>query len=133
MLFYDWKKIFETSEGSALTIFLIFRMLTTNYIPNNKYDKMYKFASKSFGGESFLVHPDILLHHAYKYSYYEISQYLALASLRRYADYVATGETRLDLELCAVDLETFEENSLLDIEDGNIVFLYEEVNKEDIH
>lgn len=133
MLFYDWKKMFEAAEGSPLALFIIFKMLVTNAIPKNKYDDIYKYASKHFNGESFLVHPDVLLHNSYKHEYREIAQYLALASIRPYADYAATGETTLDLLMCDVDRELFEDNSLLTIEDGKVHFLYEEVNIKDIH
>ena len=97
--------MFEASEGSPLALFIIFKMLVTGAVPRNKYDNIYKYAGKHFNGESFLVHPDLLLHYAYKYEYREIAQYLALASMRRYADYAATGKTTLDLLECEVDQE----------------------------
>ena len=133
MLFYDWRKIFEASDGSPLAIFIIFKMLVTRAIPKNKYDDIYKYANMHFTGESFLVHGDVLLHNAYKYEYREIAQYLALASMRPYADYLATGELTLDLIKCEIDLELFENNRLLHIEDGIVHFLYEEVKPENIH
>ena len=133
MLFYDWKKMFDAAEGSPLAIFVIFKMLVTNAIPKNKYDDIYKYASKHFNGESYLVHGDVLLHNAYKHDYRDIAQYIALASLRPYADYLATGDTTLDLLICEVDQELFENNSLLHIENGKIHFLYEEVKQENIH
>jgi len=133
MLLYNWNKIFKTAEGSPFAVFLIFKMMTTASIPRNKYDRIYKYANISFSGESFLVHPDVLLFNAYKYEYSEIAQYLALASMRPYADYLATGKTTLDSLLCEVVPELFDENRLLFIEDGDIHFLYEEVTKEKIH
>ena len=133
MLFYDWKKMFEASEGSPLTLFVIFKMLVTGAIPKNKYDSIYKHAGKHFNGESFIVHPDVLLHNAYKHDYREIAQYHPLASLRPYADYLVTGDTRLDLLQCEVDQELFKDNSLLHIKNGKVHFLYEEVKQENIH
>ena len=133
MLFYDWKKMFEASEGSPLALFIIFKMLVTGAVPRNKYDNIYKYAGKHFNGESFLVHPDLLLHYAYKYEYREIAQYLALASMRRYDDYAATGKTTLYLLECEVDQELFEENSLLQRLNGKVHFLYEEATQETIH
>ena len=133
MLFYDWKKMFDASEGSPLAVFIILKMLVTNSIPTNKYDDTYKYAMKSFVGESFLLHPDVLIHNSYKHDYREIAQYVALASMRPFADYLATGELTLDLLQCEVDLELFEDNSLLRIEDNKIHFLYEEVKQENIH
>jgi hypothetical protein len=133
MLFYDWEKIFRTSEGNPQTMYSIVKMMYLNEIPENKYDKLYKYAQKSYVGGSFLLHPDVLLYNAYKHSYREIGQYLALASLRPFADYITTGETTLDLTVCEVPVELFTENSLLRIEDNKVYFLYEEVNKKDIH
>ena len=133
MLFYDWKKMFEASEGNPLTLFVIFKMLVTNAVPRNKYDDIYKYAGKHFNGQSYILHADVLLHNAYKYEYREIAQYLALASMRRYADYVTTGKTTLDLAECEVDQEYFKDNSLLRIKNDKIHFKYEEVKQENIH
>ena len=133
MLFYDWKKMFEASEGNPLALFVIFKMLVNEEIPRNKYDDIYKYAGKHFNGQSFLIHPDVLLYNAYKYEYREIAQYLAVASMRPYADYLVTGETSLDLLQCEIEQEFFEDNSLLRIEDGKVYFLYEEVKQENIH
>jgi len=133
MLFYDWKKMFDASEGNPLALFIIFKMLVTNAVPRNKYDDIYKYAGKHFNGQSYILHADVLLHYAYKHEYREIAQYLALASMRRYADYAATGDTTLDLEQCEVDQEYFKDNSLLRIKNGKIHFKYEEVKQENIH
>lgn len=133
MLFYDWKKMFEAAEGSPTAVFVIFKMLVNNAIPRNKYDDIYKYAGKHFNGQSFVVHPDVLLHSSYKHEYREIAQYLALASLRPYADYLITGDTTLDIELSEVPQELYENNSLLRIEDDRLHFLYEEVTQENIH
>lgn len=133
MLFYDWEKIFEASEGNPKSMYTILQMMYLGEIPKNKYDKIYKYSNKNFIGRSFLVHPDVLLFNAYKHSYREIGQYLALASLRPYVDYVTTGETSLDLAVCEVPVALFNDNSLLRIEGDKVHFLYEEVNKKDIH
>ena len=133
MLLYNWKKIYETAEGNAFAVFLIFRMMATASVPYNKYDKIFKYAHINFSGESFLAHPDILLYNAYKYDYSEIAQYLALASLRPRSDYLATGKTTLDSILCTVAPELFKENRLLTTRNNQIYFLYEEVTKENIH
>jgi len=133
MLFYDWEKIFNASQGKGSDMFAIVKMMYLKEVPKNKYDKLYKFSTKSFIGTSFLVHPDVLLYNAYKHSYREIGQYLALASMRPYVDYVTTGETTLDLEVIEIPVELFYDNSLLYIEDGKLHFLYEEVKPENIH
>ena len=133
MLFYDWEKIFNASQGKGSDMFAIVKMMYLKEVPKNKYDKLYKFSTKSFIGTSFLVHPDVLLYNAYKHSFREIAQYLALASLRPYADYAITGETTLDLDLVEIPVELFNDNSLLYIEDNRLHFLYEEVKPENIH
>lgn len=134
MLLFDWKKIFEKTAGNSLAIFLIFKMMTTKQIPLNKRDKIYKYTLTSFVGHSFLVNPDVLLFHAYRYSYSEIAQYLALASLRSLADYKATGTTTLDLFHCDVDIGLYENNRLLLIdEEGRLHFKYEEARMENTH
>jgi len=133
MLLYNWKKIFEVSDSNPFIIFVIFRMLAGNEIPENKYDKIFEFSKLNFSGESFMVHPDILLFYSYKHEYTDIAQYIALCSLRPLADYSATGKIDLDLELVDVDQELFKDNSLLRIENNTINFIYEEVPKERLH
>jgi len=134
MFLYDWKKIVSTAEGSPLLVYTIFKMLVLKEIPNSKYDKIYKYVDLSFAGESFLVNPEQLVFESYKYSYREISQYLALASIRPISEYYATGKTSLDQRLVEFEEELYEENSLLRIQDGEIHFLYEEVpDKRKLH
>jgi hypothetical protein len=81
-------------------------------------------------GSSYLAHPDVLLFNAYKHSRVEIAQYLALASLRPVSDYLATGKTTLDINLIEMDPTFFNDNSLLDIDEDEVSFLYEEVPQE---
>jgi len=133
MLLYDWNKIFDVTKGSPSAMYLIIKMLVNKSIPRNKHDKIYKYINTDFSGDCFLVHPDILLYHAYKHSFRDIAQYIALASLRPLADYYASGKTTLDLDLCEISLEYFKDNSLLHIEEGQLHFLYEEVKQENIH
>jgi len=73
------------------------------------------------------------LYNAYMYSYREIAQYVALASLRSYADYAITGDTTLDLNLVEIPVELFNENSLLRVKNDKVHFKYEEVKQKDIH
>ena len=133
MLLYDWNKIFEVADGNTFTIFMIFKMITAKLVPENKYDPIFELSKQSFEGESFMIHPDILLFNAYKYEYREIAQYLALCSLRPISDYQATGKIDLDTWRVDLDYELFKDNSLLRIEDDTIHFIYEEVPKEKLH
>jgi hypothetical protein len=102
-------------------------------IPKNKYDPIYKFSQKNFVGNSFLVHPEFLLYHSYKYEQKEICMYYALASLRSLSDYYASNKTTLDPLHCPVDLDDIKDNRLLIVLPDEITFIYEEVQLETIH
>lgn len=130
LLLYDWQKIYEKGKGDASNIFRIFKMIATDEIPQNKYDKIYKYSHISFVGDAFLVHPDVLLYNAYKYSHIEVAQYLAVASLRPLSDYLATGKISLDFKLLEIDFSLLEDNSLLHSDGESIHFKYEEVPQE---
>ena len=83
-----------------------------------------------------MLHPDILLHHSYKYKFIEIAQYIALCSYRATGDYLATQEVRLDSILVpAIIIQVIQNNRLLYIseDDGYLHFMYEEVNLKEIH
>jgi hypothetical protein len=133
MLLFDWKKVYDTAEGNIATCNLIMEMLVNQQIPKNKYDRIYKYSNKKFTGSSFLLHGDLLLYHSYKYTSKELCIYYALASLRSYADYIASYKTTLDSLHCPVPLEQLNDNRLLIIDDKEITFIYEEVTLETIH
>lgn len=133
MLFYDWEKIFDAADGNARSMYLILKMMAQNSIPDNRHSEIYKYSFKNFSGKSFLIHPELLLYNAYRHSYREIAQYLALASMRPFADYATTGESSLDVRLIEFDLELITTNSLLCIKNDKVHFLYEEVNQETLH
>ena len=138
MFLFDWQKICIHAEGKVVNTVRIFRMLVEKQVPKNKWDKIYIYSQKDFSGESFMFHPDILLHHSYKYTYREIAQYIALCSLRSHAQYEATKQVTLDALLApGVGADPFlilETNRLLSLdEDQQIHFLYEEVKPEEIH
>ena len=131
MFLYNWKKIFETCEGNAIEMVRVLKMLTFKQIPKNKYDKIYRYSTIDFRGESFLVHPDVLLCNEPKYGYKDICIYAAIASLRPYADYVAYGKTTLDLLHLPIDPFIFLQNfSLLRVIGDQIHFKYEEAPTE---
>jgi hypothetical protein len=133
MLLYNWQKIFEASGGNPFIVFIILRMLVGREIPKNKHDKLYEFSKLNFSGDSFMLHPDILLYNAYKHEYSDIAQYIALCSLRPLVDYKTTGKIDLDLFTVDIDHELFKHNSLLRFEGDDLHFIYEEVPKEKIH
>lgn len=134
MLLYSWKKIFYSAQGKPREILRIIRMLTYQELPFSKRDKIYKFAETDFRGDSFLVHPDVLLYNAYKHDPRDLAIYIALASLRSSGAYFAQGVQTLDLLHSPVDVkEKLRDPSLLHVEDGKIHFLYEEVDNQTKH
>ena len=42
MLFYNWQKIYDISEGNVLEIFRIFEMVAKNLVPENRKDVSIK-------------------------------------------------------------------------------------------
>ena len=132
MLLYDWKKIFTVANGEPSGIFMIFEMLVKQSIPRNKYDPIYKFYETNFVGDSFLVHPDVLLYNAFRHSRRDIAIYLAFASMRSLGEYFASGDITLDLLEMPMDPFQHLENDdrLLYMEDDKLHFLYEEVPQE---
>ena len=126
MLRYDWQKIFETSGKNATEIFKIFKMLTNKEIPWNTYDPMYKYSLVDFNGNSFLLHPDVLLYNAYQYTHRDISIYLALASLRPVAKYLSDRTITLPLLHAPIDpRKHLEDLSLVPVKGDTIHFPYE--------
>ena len=131
MLLYDWKKIFTITNGEPSGIFTIFEMLVKNSIPKNKYDPIYKFYETNFAGDSFLVHPDVLLYNSFRHSRRDIAIYLAFASMRSLGEYFASGDITLDLlELPLDPFQHLESDRLLYMQDDKLHFLYEEVPQE---
>jgi hypothetical protein len=134
MLFYNWQKIFDISEGNVVEIFKIFEMIAKNLVPRNRKDVLYKYKKHDFVGTSFLVHPDVLLYNSYKHSYKDIATYLAAASIRSVSEYLAHETTTLELlhvPFANHLVDNINNNSLLRIDDYNLIhFLYEEVPTE---
>ena len=135
MFFYDWPKIYDASQGSVIEIVRIFRMIVEKQIPKNKYDPIYRYSQKNFSGISFMLHPDVLLYHSFKYKYREIAQYISLCALRSSADFISTQDPSLDVILLpGLDPEKIiENNRLLMLDENKVYFRYEEVNPKEIH
>ena len=97
-------------------------------IPKNTYDPLYIYSTINFAGDSFLLHPDVLLFYSYKYSVRDVAIYLSMASMRPLAEYMTNGTIHLPLLLAPIDpLEHLDDphSGLLTLEDENIHFLYE--------
>jgi hypothetical protein len=127
---FDWKKIYKKTNGKLGPLYTVFKMLVRGEVPKNKYDRIYKYYNVDYSGQSFLLNPDTLLDNAHKYTTKEIVEYIALASYRRYSEYLATKKTTLSLLESPVGKDKINKNRLLSIDtNGEIHFLYEEVNK----
>ena len=133
MFLYNWKKIYDAAGGRTAETVRIFEMLVKSKIPNNRYDKIYKYRNTDFSGRSFLVHEDVLLFNSFRYSHREIAVYLSIASLRKLPHWIATKDTTLDLLHVPdedVVLESIYESRLLYVENRKVHFLYEEAPME---
>ena len=129
MLYYNWQKIFETAERKAGECMRIVKMLVNKEVPYTKQDPIYWYYARkdTFKGSSFILYPDMLLYNAYKYTNRDLCIYLAIASLRPIADYIAYGTLDLDLIKSTLDpREYLDDKNLLPVEDGKIKFIYEQ-------
>ena len=126
MIYFDWKKILEATNGNVADIITIMRIITYRITPKNYYDKTFKFYEKNFHGSSFLVNPKELLEKGRTYSDKEVAEYVGVASFRNPYEYLKTKDTTLDLIFCQVSEDTINQNRLLEIRDGKVHFKYEE-------
>ena len=135
MFLFDWPKIYDASEGNVVEIVRIFRMIVEKQIPKNKYDPIFRYSQKDFSGINFMLHPDVLLYHSFKYKYREIAQYIGLCALRSAADFLSTQDSSLERVLMPglSPERIIENNRLLQIDDDRVYFRYEEVNPKEIH
>ena len=126
MIYFDWKKILEATNGNVGDIITIMRIITFRITPKNYYDKTFKFYEKNFHGSSFLVNPKDLLEKGRAFSDKEVAEYVGVASFRNSYEYAKTKDTTLDLIFCQVSEDTINQNRLLEIRNGKIHFKYEE-------
>ncbi len=126
MIYFDWKKILEATNGNVGDIITIMRIITFRITPKNYYDKTFKFYEKNFHGSSFLVNPKDLLEKGRAFSDKEVAEYVGVASFRNSYEYAQTKDTTLDLIFCQVSEDTINQNRLLEIRDGKVHFKYEE-------
>lgn len=132
MLFYNWEKILRESKGSVKDIMTILNILIYKLPPVNRYDRKFKFWTKSFHGDSFLVNPKPIFIQRRRYSDSELVQYAGIASLRNYFEYQKNKDTTLDLLHFTGNEDSIKNNRLLRIEDGRIHFLFEEITIKEI-
>ena len=133
MLLFDWSKVYDSAQGNIVQCNMVMEMIIKKSLPRNRFDPLYKYSNINFIGNNFMVHPDVLLFNAYKYSQKEIAVYYALISLRNIAEFRTIKKITLDLAFCPVELDSIRENRLLRIDNDSIHFIYEEVKQENIH
>lgn len=126
MILIDWKKIISETSGKRKPTIDLLAMIATNGVPRNRRDPMYKYSKMDFKGTDFLSSPLHFLAHQHEYSWLEVKQYMALASKRRLAEFLLTGDLTLDLNETLVDINKIKDNRLLLIDkDGIVHFMYE--------
>jgi len=127
VLRYNWQRIFNQANGSAVECYRIFKMVALREIPKNTYDPIYKYIQTNFRGESFLKHPEVLLYNSYRFNRRDFCIYVALASQRSYAAYQSSDTLTLELIHSRIDPRVHLDNiKLLPVKDGLIHFPYEE-------
>lgn len=131
MLLYNWQKIFEAGNGSAVECYRIFEMIALNKLPRNTYDPIYKYHGRNFFGQSFLKHPDVLIYNSYRHTRKDLCIYLAIASQRSFAEYKASGTLTLELIHSRLDPRDYlSDKTLIPVKDGILIFPYEENDQE---
>lgn len=126
MILFDWKRVRQaTAPSSKKLVDLIEWLAIGRPLPKNRWSQEYRWQDKDFSGSSFLINPMNLVRDRYQYTFRECAEYIALASLRSYADYRAIRRRELPLILSPLPLEKLEANRLLIVRDNQITFKYE--------
>lgn len=130
LVFYDWNKIDQQSRNSVpRTLRIISLVLSGITTPDSYTSPDYYILQHSYKGSSFLANSDKLLRfiRSPQSNSFDIPivQYVYLASLRRYADYMVNKQTTLSLLESPLSMEVIKTNKLLRIEDGIIHFKLE--------
>jgi len=116
------------SGHSAKKIVEIIDYITFRPIPSLFTDPVKNYVLIDWSGSSFLLRPKELLRAGYggKYSKKEMAQYIWLASLRNYSEYLITNKLSLDLLACLGKEDLINNNSLLQLVDDQVHFRFEE-------
>jgi hypothetical protein len=127
MIFYNWAKIYEETNGSPDLIVTLMAYIIYPTLPRNKYDITYKLSLEDWSGDSFLRNPEPIIANRSKFQDRELAQYVALASFRSFAEYQATTKLSLRWELSPVSSKIINNNRLLSLVNNEIFFRWEEV------
>lgn len=125
MILYNCKMVFREGR-TANGIIAIIKYITYKPFPKHQYDPVKKFALKDWRGSSFLINPEDLLKNRGYSKDKDIIQYIELASLRNYIEYLTVGKRTLDLLAVSGKEDLFKNNNLLYVKNGQIYFTYEE-------
>ncbi len=130
MIFFDWKKVLQISEGNIKDIIRIM-YANTYQITAIKYtrNKMkYKLLTHDIKGDSYLLNPKDIFRNEKHATLKQMAEYISLASLRNYLDYKWYKHTTLPLNYTDINRQTIENNPLLEIDEyDNIHFTLEEI------
>lgn len=128
LILYNWPKIVSKSNGRVSKMLEILSHLTFKLLPVNEEDFRFKVSQENWSGDSFLLNPSKIFIHRHQFKSREIAEYVALASLRSYAEYKATRKTTLSLIQCPVEQVQIKDNRLLSFWNNEIYFCWEEVH-----
>ena len=128
LILYNWPKIVSKSNGRVSKMLEILSHLTFKLLPVNEEDFRFNISQENWSGDSFLLNPSKIFIHRHQFKSREIAEYVALASLRSYAEYKATRKTTLSLIECPVEQVQIKDNRLLSFCNNQIYFCWEEVH-----
>ena len=128
LILYNWPKIVSKSDGRVSKMLEILSHLTFRLLPVNEEDFRFNISQENWSGDSFLLNPSKIFIHRHQFKSREIAEYVALASLRSYAEYKATRKTTLNLIECPVEQVQIKDNRLLSFWNNEIYFCWEEVH-----
>lgn len=128
LILYNWPKIVSKSDGRVSKMLEILSHLTFKLLPVNEEDFRFNISQENWSGDSFLLNPSKIFIHRHQFKSREIAEYVALASLRSYAEYKATRKTTLSLIECPVEQVQIKDNRLLSFCNNQIYFCWEEVH-----
>lgn len=129
MIFFNWKKVIQLSEGNIKDIIRIMYAHTyrIDFIRNKKNKDKFRLLTQDIKGDSYLLRPKEIFINERHATLKQMAEYISLASLRNYLDYKWYKDTKLPLRYTELDRKTIENNPLLEIDDqNNIHFILEE-------
>lgn len=130
MILFNFKKVLRHSNKSTKRFLRIMRYITYRETPRDLRDLNVPISIEDWSGSNFLINPEALFTNRLKYRELELVHYIGLASMRNYSEYQAIGKTTLDLLACPGKEELINNNRLLRIENGQVIFKYEEALKQ---